>query len=121
MGSQYIRANDKTSSVITNNRGVDFLPFFTLHTSDHYPESFDSFLEYAGDVVIGHLCKDSQGIFTIKNVFQYVSVWFRDNDLNLKLNYCVQCMFTLKGNDVTNPDLKANISGYTLSEVESGT
>ncbi len=28
-------------------------------------------------------------------------------------------MFTLKGNAVTDPDLKANINGNTLSEVES--
>ncbi len=27
-------------------------------------------------------------------------------------------MFTLKGNAVTDPDLKANINGNTLSEVE---
>ncbi len=31
----------------------------------------------------------------------------------------MQCMFTLKGNAVTDPDLKANINGNTLSEVAS--
>ncbi len=30
-------------------------------------------------------------------------------------------MFTLKGNAVTDPDLKANTNRYTLSEVESVT
>ncbi len=30
-------------------------------------------------------------------------------------------MFTRKGNVVTDPDLKANINGNTLSEVESAT
>ncbi len=30
-------------------------------------------------------------------------------------------MFTLKGNAVTDPDLKANVNGNTLSEVESVT
>ncbi len=34
---------------------------------------------------------------------------------------CVQCMFTLKGNAVTDPGMKANTYNNTLSEVESVT
>ncbi len=80
-----------------------------------------SFLKYTDDVVIGHPCKDSQGIFTINNALKCVSDWSGDKGLNLNPNKCVQCMFALRGNVVTDPDLKANINGNTLSEVESVT
>ncbi len=78
--SQYTRLKNKTSSVIPNNGGVlqgaVLSPFFfTLHTSYLYPESLTSFLKYADDVVIGHPCKDSQGIFTINNALKYVPDW----------------------------------------------
>ncbi len=71
--SQDIRVNNKTYSVIQNNCGVlhgaVLSPFFfTLHLSYLYSESLVSFLKHADDVVIGHPCKDSQGIFTINNV-----------------------------------------------------
>ncbi len=121
--SQYTRVNNKTSSAIPNNcsvlQGAVLSPFFfTLHTSDLYSESLTSFLKYADDVVIGHPCKDSQGIFTINTALKYVSEWSGDNGLNLNPSKCVQRMFTFKGNAVTDPDLKANINGYTFSEVE---
>ncbi len=44
-----------------------------------------------------------------------------DNGLNFNPNKCVQCMFSFNGNTVTDPDLKANISGNNLSAVESVT
>ncbi len=47
----------------------------TAHTSNLYSKSLASFLKYAGDAVIGHPCKDSQGIFTINNTLKYVSDW----------------------------------------------
>ncbi len=124
--SQYILANKKISSVIPNNCGVCqgtvLSPFFfTLHTSDLYCESLASFPKYADDVVIGHPCKDSLGIFTINNFLKYVSDWSGDNGLNLNPNKCTQCMFILKNNAVTGPDLKSNINGDTLSKVESVT
>ncbi len=120
--SQYTRVNNKTSSAIPNNYGVlqgaVLSPFFfTLHASDLYSESLASFLKYADDVVIGHPPKDSQGIFTINNVFKNVSDWSGDNGLNLSPNKCVQCMLTLKDNAVTDPDFKANINGNILSNV----
>ncbi len=42
-----------------------------------------------------------------------------DNGLKLNPSKCVQCMFTLKGNVVTDLEFKANINGNTLSEVEA--
>ncbi len=36
-------------------------------------------------------------------------------------NKCVQCMFSLKGNAVTDPDLKATISDNELSTVDTVT
>ncbi len=124
--SQYIRVNNKTSSVIPNNcgvfQGIVLSPFFfTLHASDLYFESLSSFLKYADDVIIVHPCKDSQGIFTLNNAFKYVSDWSGENSLNLSPNKYVQCMFTLKDNAVTDPDFKANINGNGLSNVESVT
>ncbi len=97
-------------------------PFFqrlSLHTSNLCSESLAAFRKYADDVVIGHPCKDSLGIFTINNALKYVSDWSGDNGLNLNPSKCVQCMFTFKSNGVTGPDLKANINGNTLPEVES--
>ncbi len=76
--------------------------FFTLHTSDLHFESLASFLIYSDDVVIGHPCKDSHGIFTINNALNYVSDGSGDNGLKLNPSKCVQCMFTLKGNAVTD-------------------
>ncbi len=78
-------------------KGAVLSPFlFTLHTFDLYSESLASFLKYADDVVIGHPCKNSQGIFTIKNALKYVSDWSGDNGLKLNPFNCVHCMFTLK-------------------------
>ncbi len=124
--SQYTRVINKTSSVIPNNCGVlqgaALSPFFfTLHTSDLYSESLASFLKYADDVVSGHPCKDSQGIVTIYNALKYVSDWPGYNGFNLNPSKCVQCMFNLKGNAVTDLDFKANINGKALFEVESAT
>ncbi len=109
--SQYIRVNTKTSSVILNNcgdlQGAILSPFiFALPTSDLYSESLASFLKYADDFVISHPCENSKGIFTINNALKYVSHWSADNGLKLYPSKCVQCMFTLKGNTVTNPNLK---------------
>ncbi len=122
--NQYTRVTNKTSGVIPNNcsvlQGAVHSPFFfTLHTSDLYFESLASFLKYADDVVIGHPCKDSQGIFIKSNALKYVSDWSGDNGLKLHPSKCVQCMFTLKGNAVTDLEFKANINGNTLSEVKS--
>ncbi len=57
---------------------------------------------------------------TINNALKYF-FWSGDNGLNLNPNKCVQCMFSLKGNAATDPDLKACINGNTLSTVESVT
>ncbi len=57
----------------------------------------------------------------MNNALKYVSDWSGDNGLKLNPNKCVQCIFTLKGSAVTDPDLKAKINGNTLSEVESVT
>ncbi len=95
--------------------------FFILHTSYLYSESLASFLKYSDDVIIGYPCTDSQCIFTINNALKNVSDWSGDNGLNLNPNKCVQCMSFLKGNADTDPDLKANINGNTLSTVESVT
>ncbi len=70
---QYIRVNNTTSSVIPNNCGIlhgaVLSPFFfNLHFSYIYSESLVSFLKHADSVIIGHPCKDSQGIFTTNNV-----------------------------------------------------
>ncbi len=51
----------------------------------------------------------------------YVSDWSGDNGLNISPNKCVQCMFTLPGNAVKEPDLKANENGNALSTVDSVT
>ncbi len=40
------------------------------------------------------------------------------NSLNLNPNKYVQCTFSLKGNVVTDPDLKATINDNALSAVE---
>ncbi len=48
----------------------------------------------------------------------YVLDWSGDNGLKLNPSKCVQCIFTHKGNAITDLDLKANINGDTLSEVE---
>ncbi len=79
----------------------------------------DSFLKYADDAVIGHPYKDSQFIFTKSDALKYVSDWYGANGLKLNPNKCVQCMFSLKGNAVTEPDLKANVNGNALSTVDS--
>ncbi len=53
-----------------------------------------------------------------------MSDWSGDNGLNLNTTKCVQCVFTIiinKCDAVTDFDLKANITGDTLSEVESVT
>ncbi len=94
--------------------------FFTRHTSGLYSKSLASFLKYADDVIIGHPCKDSQGIFIINNAFKYISDWFGDNGLNLNPNKCAQCMFSPKGNAFTDPDLKANINGWSVLSVGKG-
>ncbi len=49
-------------------------------------------------------------------VLKYVSEWSKENGLNLNPNKCVQCMFSLKENAVTDPGLKV-----TISAVESVT
>ncbi len=41
------------------------------------------------------------------------------NALYLNPNKCVQCMSPLMGNGVTDPDLKAYINGYALSQLLS--
>ncbi len=76
--SQYIRVNNKTSSAIPSNCGVlqgaVLSPFFfTLHTSDLFSESLVYFLKYTDDVVIGHPCRDAQGLSIFNNALKYVS------------------------------------------------
>ncbi len=124
--SQYIRAHNKVSTTIPNNCGVlqgaVLSPFFfTLHTSDLSSESLVSFLKYADDVVIGHPCRDAQGLSIINNALKYVSEWSGQYGLNLNLNKCVQCTFSLKENVVTDPDFKAIINDNALSTVDTVT
>ncbi len=78
--SQYIRTHNKVSSAIPNN--CDVLQdavlsplIFTLHTFGLFSESLASFLKYVDDVVIGHLCRDPQGLSIIKNALKYASEW----------------------------------------------
>ncbi len=54
---------------------------------------------------------DSQGVSTINNALKYVP--------NLNPKKCVQCMFFLKDNAVTDADLKATINDNALSTVRS--
>ncbi len=124
--SKYSRAHNKVSSTIPNNCGVlqgaVLSPFFfTLHTSDLFSDSLVSFLKYADDVLIGHPCRDAQGLFIINNALKYVSEWSGQNGLNLNPNKCVQCTFSLKGNAVTDPDLKATINDNALSTIDTVT
>ncbi len=51
----------------------------------------------------------------------YVSEWSGQNGLNLNPNKCVQCTFSLKGNAVTDHDLKATINDNALSTVDTVT
>ncbi len=52
--------------------------------------------------------------------YSFTSVIFIfTNGLKLNSSKCVQYMFTLKGNAVTDLEFKANINGNILSEVES--
>ncbi len=44
----------------------------------------------ADDVVIGHPCRDAQGLSIINNALKYVSEWSGQNGLNLNPNKCVQ-------------------------------
>ncbi len=52
------------------------------------------------------------------NALKYVSEWSGKNYLNLNPKKCVQCMFSLNGDDVTDPDLKATINDNVLSTVD---
>ncbi len=124
--SQCIWAHSKISGTIPNNCGVlqgaTLSPFFfTLNTSDLFSELLVSFLKYADDAVIGHPCRDAQGLFIINNALKYVSEWSVKNGLNLSPKKCIQCIFILKGNAVTDPDLKATINDNVLSTVDTVT
>ncbi len=95
------------------------LSFFTLHTSHPFSESLASVLRHADDVVIGHPCRVPQGISIINNALKYASEWSSENGLNLNPNKYVQCMFSLKGNACTDPELKATINDNAQSTGES--
>ncbi len=71
--------------------------------------------------MIGHPCRDAQGLSIIINALKYISEWSGQNGLNLNLNKCVQCTFSLKENAVTDPDLKATINDNALSTVDTVT
>ncbi len=96
-----------------------------------FPRSFSPFilpifslnhrLPFADDVFIGHYNWDFQGIFIISYALQYVSEWSKKNGLNLNPKQLAQYMYTLTGNAVTNPDLKASMNRNSLSTVESVT
>ncbi len=114
--SQYIRTHNKVSSTIATNCGVlqgaVHSPFiFTLHAYDLFSESLFSFLKYADDV--------AQSLSIINNALIYVSKWSRKNGLNLNPNKCVHCMFSFKGNTLTDSNLKASINDNVLSTVDT--
>ncbi len=126
MGSQLLywsKANKKVSIVTPNSCGVlqgTVLSLFlsTLHISNVFSVQLASFLKYADDVVIDHRFRDPQNIsITTK----YVPEWSVENGLNLNPTKYVQCMLFLRGNAVTNPDLKATIYSNALSTLEAVT
>ncbi len=121
--SQCLRVHN-VCSVIPDNCGVlqgaVHSPFI-LHTSYLLSELLASFIKYTNHVVIGHHCRDSQDISTINDALKYVYNWSGENGLNFNPSKCIQCMSFLKGNAVTNPNLKATINGNALSTVESVT
>ncbi len=113
-----IFGHNKVLSTIPNNCGVLqgavlSLFFFTLHTSDLFSESLVSFLKYP--------CRNAQGLSIINNALKCVSEWSWQYGLNLNPNKCIQCTFSLKGNAVTEPDLKAAINDNALSTVDTVT
>ncbi len=93
----------------------------SLGSDKLFSESLVSFLKYADDVVIGHPCRDAQGLSIISNALKYVSEWSGQNGLNLNPNKCVQCTFSLIGNAVIDPDLKATVNDNALSTVDTFT
>ncbi len=102
MGSQLLYwpqpIDSVTPQVTPNNCGVfQGAVFLTPQISDLLSELLVSFLKYANDVIIGHLCRDSQGISIVNNALEYVSQWSGENGLQ---------------------NLKPTISGSALSTVE---
>ncbi len=86
-----------------------------------FSDSLVSFLKYANDVVIGHPCRNAQGLFIINNALKYVSEWSGQNGLNLNPNKCVECTFSLTGNAIIEPDLNATINDAALSTADTVT
>ncbi len=61
----------------------------------------------------------AQGLSNINNALKYISEWCGQNGLTLSPNKCVHCTFPLKGNAVTDPDLKATINDNAFSTVDA--